>query len=243
MAVFPDGVTKITDKSIRHRLVSFYSGVVAGSSATQNPEVQPEEAGTAAVGVASPRSGRPRDEARDQAILEAAVDLLAEVGYDAMSIESIANRAAVSKATIYRRWPGKAELVAEALRRRHDPHGFVPPDTGSLRGDLLAAVENMLEQIEGLDGALICGLATAVRADAQLGQMILADKKAHSEQIAGSIISRAQSRGELPDNVSFDPILKVAPGVALFRQMTGETLDEEFAEHLVDDVVIPLLRS
>ena len=205
--------------------------------------MKPGEAVTAASDVASPRGGRPRDEARDQAILEAAVDLLAEVGYDAMSIESIANRAAVSKATIYRRWPGKAQLVAEALRRRHEPHVFIPPDTGSLRGDLLATVKNMLDQIEGLDGALICGMATAVRADAQLGRMILADKKAHSQQIAGSIISRAQFRGELADNVSFDPILEVAPGVALFRRMTGEPLDEEFAEHLVDSVVIPLLRS
>ena len=216
---------------------------MAGSPATKNREVKPGEAVTAVSDIASPRGGRPRDEARDQAILEAAVDLLAEVGYDAMSIESIANRAAVSKATIYRRWPGKAELVAEALRRRHEPHVFVPPDTGSLRGDLLATVKNMLVQIEGIDGALICGMATAVRADAQLGRMILGDKKSHSEQIAGSIISRAQSRGELADDVSFDPILKVAPGVALFRQMTGEPLDEEFAEYLVDSVVIPLLRS
>jgi len=215
---------------------------MAGSPAADVAEVEPR-VGAFATDAASPRGGRPRDEGRDLAIMEAAVELLAEVGYDAMSIESIATRARVSKATIYRRWPGKAELVVDALRRRHEPHMAEPDDTGSLRGDLLAAVNNMLEQIAGMDGALICGMATAVRADAQLGQMLLADKKAHSERLAGLIISRAQARGELAEDSDPGPILKVAPGVALFRQMTGEPLDEEFAAYLVDDVVIPLLRS
>lgn len=201
------------------------------------------QVGPSATDAASPRGGRPRDEGRDQAILQAAVELLAEVGYDSMSIESIANRARVSKATIYRRWPGKAELVVDALRSRHEPQTAEPEDTGSLRGDLLAAVNNMLEQIAGMDGALICGMATAVRADAQLGQMLLADKRAYSEGLAGLILSRAQARGELATDAGPGPILKVAPGVALFRQMTGEPLDQEFAAYLVDDVVIPLLRS
>jgi AcrR family transcriptional regulator len=205
-------------------------------------EADPEQGGSA-TDVVSPRGGRPRDEGRDQAILEAAVDLLAEVGYDAMSIESIAARAKVSKATIYRRWPGKAELVVDALRSRHEPHMVDPADTGTLRGDLLAFVNNMLEQIAGVDGALICGMATAVRADAQLGPMLLADKKAHSERVAALLLSRAQSRGELPADADPGPILTVAPGVALLRQMTGEPLDQAFAEHLVDHVVIPLLRS
>lgn len=215
---------------------------MAGSPATNVTDVD-TQVGRSATDAASPRGGRPRDEGRDQAILEAAVDLLAEVGYDAMSIESIASRGRVSKATIYRRWPGKAELVVDALRSRHEPHRAEPEDTGSLRGDLLAAVNNMLEQIAGMDGALICGMATAVRADAQLGQMLLADKRAYTERLAGLIISRAQGRGELARDAGPGPILKVAPGVALFRQMTGEPLDQEFAAYLVDDVVIPLLRS
>jgi AcrR family transcriptional regulator len=235
-------VTKITKKSIRYRLVSLYGGCMAGSPATEVKEVEPYQ-GSSDADAASPRGGRPRDEGRDQAILEAAVELLAAVGYDAMSIESIASRAKVSKATIYRRWPGKAELVADALRSRHEPHMVEAVDTGSLRGDLLAMVEWMLEQIAGVNGALICGMATAVRADARLGQMLIAEKQASSERVAGVIISRAQSRGELPPDADPGPIMKVAPGVALFRQMSGEPLDREFAEHLVDDVVIPLLRS
>ena len=92
-------MTKITDKSIRNRLVSLYSVGMAGSPATDVKDLEPL-VGPSATDAASPRGGRPRDEARDQAILEAAVELLAEVGYDAMSIESIATRARVSKATI-----------------------------------------------------------------------------------------------------------------------------------------------
>ena len=77
------------------------------------------------------RPGRPASRrAREQAILDAAIDLVAEVGYDAMSIEAVAVRAKSSKATIYRRWPGKAELVAEAMRRRAEPVLEDLPDTG-----------------------------------------------------------------------------------------------------------------
>ena len=102
----------------------------------------------------SARGGRPRDDAREQAILDAAIDLVAEIGYDAMSIEAVAARAKSSKATIYRRWPGKAELVAEAMRRRSEPVLEDLPDTGSLRGDLLALVQRMFDSINGVDGGL-----------------------------------------------------------------------------------------
>jgi len=110
-----------------------------------------------------PRGGRPRDESREQAILDAAIDLLAEVGYEGMSIEAVAVRAKSSKATIYRRWPGKAELVADAMRRRSEPILEDLPDTGSLRSDLLALALRMFDGMKGVDGGLMCGLAVAVR--------------------------------------------------------------------------------
>src|SRR3954468_25112873 len=97
------------------------------------------------VPVSVPTRGRPRDPRRRQAILDAAVHLLAEVGYDRATVEAVAARAGVSKPTIYRRWPGgKAEIVADAIRAKR-ADGAVLPDTGSLRGDLLA----MLRAIQG----------------------------------------------------------------------------------------------
>jgi AcrR family transcriptional regulator len=189
------------------------------------------------------RAGRPRDEAREQAILDAAIEVLAEVGYDAMSIEAIAMRARSSKATIYRRWPGKAELVADAIRRRTEPLVEDLPDTGSLRGDLLALARRMFAGIEGVDGGLMCGLATAVRADAQFGRLLA--EHTHEQKIRSvtEIVSRAEARGEIASGSNPELILQVAPGVALFHQMSGQPLDAAFAEHLVDRILIPLLRQ
>jgi AcrR family transcriptional regulator len=188
------------------------------------------------------RVGRPRDDAREQAILDAAIDLLAEVGYEAMSIEAVAVRAKASKATIYRRWPGKAQLVAEAMRRRAEPALEDLPDTGSLRGDLLALVQRMFASMEGVDGGLICGLAVAVRTDAQFGRLMASHLHDQKLRAVGSIVSRAEARGEIPSGVDPMLVLQVAPGVALFHQMNGEPLDTAFAEHLVDHILIPRLR-
>lgn len=191
----------------------------------------------------TPRGGRPRDEAREQAILDAAMDLLAEVGYEGMSIEGIAVRAKSSKATIYRRWPGKAELVADALRRQSEPVLADLPDTGSLRGDLLAMAQSMIEGMEGADGGLICGLAVAARTDPQFGRLMSEHLHEHKLRSVASIVSRAEARGEVAPGVDANVILQVAPGVVLFHQMSGEPSDAAFAEHLVDRILIPLLRS
>lgn len=193
--------------------------------------------------VETARGGRPRDDAREQAILDAAIDLLAEIGYDAMTIEAVATRARSSKATIYRRWPGKAELVAEAMSRRSQPTLEELPDTGSLRGDLLALAQRMLDSIDGVDGGLMCGLATAVRNDAQFGRLMASNLHEIKLRPIAAIVARAQARGELPPGVDPSLVLQVAPGVALFHQISGEPLDAAFAEHLVDRVLIPLLRQ
>ncbi len=181
----------------------------------------------------------PATAAREQAILDAAIDLVAEVGYDAMSIEAVATRAKSSKATIYRRWPGKAELVADAMRRRAEPVLEDLPDTGSLRGDLLVLVQRLIDGMEGVDGGLMCGLAVAVRSDAQFGRLMASHLHEQKLRSVASIVSRAEARGELPSGVDPSLVLQVAPGVALFHQMSGEPLDAAFAAHLVDRVLDP----
>jgi AcrR family transcriptional regulator len=189
-----------------------------------------------------PRGGRPRDESREQAILDAAIDLLAEVGYEAMSIEAVAVRAKSSKATIYRRWPGKAELVADAMRRRSEPILEDLPDTGSLRTDLLALVLRMFDGMKGVDGGLMCGLAVAVRNDAEFGRLMASHLHEHKIRPIAEILSRAETRGEISPGVDPSLLLQVTPGVVLFHQMSGEPLDAPFAAHLVDRILIPLLR-
>src|ERR1700712_1282335 len=87
--------------------------------------------------------GRKRDHSRDAEILQAALDVLAETGYDGMTIDMVAARAQAGKATLYRRWPSKAELVLDAVAcmKQSDLHPDELPDTGTLRGDLLSMIK------------------------------------------------------------------------------------------------------
>src|SRR3954447_26367558 len=86
---------------------------------------------------------RPRVEGdREVEILEAALDVLAEVGYDRLTMDAVALKAKASKATLYRRWNGKVSLIIDALHQSHQRHHYTeqgPIDTGTLRGDLIAA--------------------------------------------------------------------------------------------------------
>ena len=113
-----------------------------------------------------PRLPRPpRDPRRDEAIYEAAIALCAEVGYDGMTLEAVATRAGVSKPTIYRRCPeGKAQLVAAAIAWRREAKPAMP-DTGSLRGDLLATVRDMVGHMRE-NAQLAAGLVHQLRTSA-----------------------------------------------------------------------------
>src|SRR6186713_2049587 len=104
------------------------------------PRMTPAESATAEPAL---RPGRKRDHSRDPEILDAALAVLAETGYDGMTIDMVAARAKAGKATIYRRWPSKAELVIDAVACMKGNH-FDPanlPDTGTLRGDLIALIK------------------------------------------------------------------------------------------------------
>ncbi len=196
---------------------------------------------TSAATEEAARAGRPRDEAREQAILDAALELVAEVGLDRMSMDAVAARAKASKATIYRRWPGKTELVLEAIQRQMPVPEEAPPDTGSLRGDLLGAARLMAASMSGVDGGLMCGLAASIRTDPVLGQA-LAQHRTAKTAIADAIVERAKTRGELPPSANPQLIFEVAPGIALSRLLNGEPLDESFVVHLVDRILLPLLH-
>src|ERR1700729_3548064 len=104
--------------------------------------------------------GRPLDSTRNVALRDAALALLAEIGYDRLTIDSVAARAHASKTTIYRRWSGKAELVVDAL---HCSGGSRPaPDTGSLRGDLEAIALRSTSMDNRFDARLMIGLISAL---------------------------------------------------------------------------------
>ena len=191
-------------------------------------------------GSRGPRPSGPRAEAREQAILDAALELVMEVGYDRLSMDALAERAHAGKATIYRRWSGKAEVVVEAIRRRKSGGDSVP-DTGSLRGDLLEALGHMCISLDG-DESLVAGVMSAMRSDPELSALMRA-KVMEGENPVDTVVARAVARGELPPGTTAELVNEVAPSVVLQRLVfRGEPLDEAFTAHLVDDIVLPLLR-
>jgi AcrR family transcriptional regulator len=188
------------------------------------------------VPVSAPR-GRPQDPRRRQAILEAAAYLLAEVGYDRMTVDALAARAGVSKPTIYRRWPGgKLEIVAEALRCKRAEFGGLP-DTGTLRGDLLAMLGNV---VKSLDVRLAGGLLSHLSSSDELTELIRGEVVADERRRYAVLLGRAQARGEIRPDVT--PLFADIAGSVIFTRtlIAGEPLDREFLVELVDHVLLPL---
>jgi AcrR family transcriptional regulator len=180
---------------------------------------------------------------REREVLAAAFEVLREVGYDKLTVDTVAARARASKATLYRRWPTKAALVVEALTA----FDGVPdqPDTGSLRGDLLALAEHKRAGLMSPDGAdVMCSLSTALHRDGELRAAVLDGPLTDHHACVVAIFQRARDRGEVADGVDLDLVSQVVPALMLFRMSLGP-LDEDpadLARRIVDQVVLPAVR-
>jgi AcrR family transcriptional regulator len=187
--------------------------------------------------------GRPRDPRRDQAIRDAVLTLLAEVGYERTSVDAIAAAAGVSKPTIYRRWPGKHALVADAIRT-HPHMRAIPPDTGSLRGDLIAAVRQTAgQQLE--IAHLTAGLAGRMRESDELAGLVREHAVEAVRRRFRTLLARAEQRGELADASAVSPLFAdVAPSVIHSRVLLSvEPVGEAFAAELVDRILLPIVEA
>jgi AcrR family transcriptional regulator len=188
-------------------------------------------------------SKRRLDRSLDAAILEATLAGVAEQGYDRLSMDDIASRAGVGKAAIYRRWPSKAVVVADAIahwRRRLGP--VESPNTGSLHGDidaLVAAVPD-LNDAELNTIQVIIGVATAAMHNpvlaAALDDLVLAIPR----QVVRSVLDRAVTRGEIPAGRDLSLIPDVALGLNVLRVITGRPLDRVYIRRVLEDVILPL---
>ncbi len=189
------------------------------------------------------RPSGPRAAARRQAILDAAIALLMEVGYDRMSMDALAERARAGKATIYRHWAGKAEVVVEAIRCRKCDDFLALPDTGSVRSDLLAALNRSRESFTEEDSALIIGMVSAMHHDQELADLMRQQLSESKQGLFDEIVTRAVQRGE-PVSMRAAPIANEVSTAMFFNRvaMGGGDIDEDFVVHLVDDVILPLLR-
>src|SRR5689334_3934263 len=198
-----------------------------------------------AVTPADGRGGRrARGEPRERAILSAVIALLGETGYEAMAMDAVAARAHASKATIYRRWPGKAELVRAAVDAHVAGRVLGTADTGSLRGDLLAVMRAMRGHLTPQFLAMMGGLVHAMRADSQLAASLRS--LFEEDSVSGQIVDRAVARGELPAGAArkLARLVHEVIEAQIFRQMTtAQGIDDAFAQHVIDDIVLPLLAG
>ena len=181
--------------------------------------------------VHAPESARVRRSR--EAVLRATLDLLTEVGLDALSIDEVARRSGVAKTTVYRHWATRADLVVEACSRLV-AEGEAPPDTGSLRGDLTVA----LRDLAGLLGAarwasVLPSVVDAAERDPRLAQVHATIQRSHSTPLA-TILGRAAARGEIASDA--DPSERIAAllGPLYYRRwFSREPLDDDFVEAIV----------
>jgi AcrR family transcriptional regulator len=186
--------------------------------------------------------GRARDASRDDDLRRAALDLVAEIGYDRVTMDAVAARAGAGKATVYRRWSSKAELVGDALAHEH-VDGEVP-DTGSLRGDLAALGGYLLSGQDPLRKArLITGLASALLADTELRQAFETFAPP-TERAVATIVDRALDRGEIAAPADPAMVAAILPALGLHRLIfTGAGPDPDYAAAVIDNVLLPALLA
>ncbi|MCA2242988.1 MULTISPECIES: TetR/AcrR family transcriptional regulator [Mycobacterium] len=185
---------------------------------------------------------RRRGPALEEALLDAAWTELTERGYDELTIDAVAVRAGTSRAVLYRRWPNKQELALAAVAHEVAKDVVVAPDTGSLRGDVIA----LLRQANKVRVALVVPLLTRLGGFYQQTGSSLADLetlvRGRRDGALEQAIQRAIDRGEIQPDQMTERIARLP--VDLFRYevlMTLRPLPDEAIEEIVDTVWLPLL--
>lgn len=191
-----------------------------------------------------PTTARPRIEGeREAQILDATLVLLREVGYDRLTMDAVAAAAHASKASLYRRWGSKAQLVVETVSHADTAFATPPPDTGTLRGDLLAAACGAGGLVDQVPAQLMTALVTALHHDPDLAAAFETSFLRPRLQAARALYERGRDRGEVRADVDLDLVLDVLPGVVLHRVfLRGERPTQDLITRVVDDVVLPAVR-
>jgi AcrR family transcriptional regulator len=189
------------------------------------------------------RGGRPRDPSRDSVIRAAILRLLADVGYGALTMDAVASEAGVGKATIYRRWRTKQDLVVDTISELNRAEA-APADTGSLEGDLQAMMHSLVSVITGPTGAATLSLLSTVPHQPALAQAFQSGPLAVWRQSFQEIWTRAEQRGEIRKGAGTSVIAETASALLVQRWLlTGRPVDDAYAEEVLDSVVLPLIRA
>ncbi len=177
---------------------------------------------------------------REAELLAVTLELLQEHGYDRLALDAVAARARASKATLYRRWPTKAELVMAAFVEG-TRQVAVDPDTGTLRGDLLRLGESVCTHVSthaGTIRAVLVEISRRPELDAIMQEQFLAQRKA----LVVRILNRAVDRGEIAASAITEDLWDMLPGYIIYRTvLAGRAPSSRTVQDLVDNVLIPSL--
>jgi AcrR family transcriptional regulator len=187
---------------------------------------------------------RPRVEGdREQEILDAALAEVAESGYDKLTLDAVAARARASKATLYRRWSSKAELVVDAVATLKGECSAAA-DTGTLAGDLAALCGQSSALIAPHQVDVVAGLITAMHRDPELSDAVRRRFLTPHTDLARAVMDRARARGEIAADTDVELLSAVLPALMFFRATTtGLDGDpEELVRRIVSHVVLPAAR-
>ncbi|MEU0089693.1 TetR/AcrR family transcriptional regulator C-terminal ligand-binding domain-containing protein [Kribbella sp. NPDC006257] len=193
---------------------------------------------------AGPRQ-RPRVEGgREEEILDATVEVVAELGYDRLTMDAVATAAKASKATLYRRWSTKAELVVDAISRAKGCPMPEDVDTGSLRGDLISMSCNEGGFTSELPMSVMAGLLTALHRDADLQKAFKERFLAPRLALTNGVFERAVQRGEIGAEVDIELLSQTLPAVIIHHAFVlGIEPTEDLILRVIDHVILPAARG
>jgi AcrR family transcriptional regulator len=189
-----------------------------------------------------PVGSRRRGKVLETAIFEIVLRELAETGYVNFSIERVAARAATSKPVIYRRWPTLARLVYAALRASRPVLSSEAPDTGTVRGDLMAILHRISEMVDELSPEIIFGLIAELLHEND--SSLFAEVHERNAKIMNEILTRGVGRGEIAAE-KLTPRLATLPFDLVRYQLMvlRQPLSAQDIEEIIDRIFLPLVRA
>lgn len=187
-------------------------------------------------------SGRKRDPERDAAILQATLEVLAETGYEGMTVDMVAARAKAGKATLYRRWPSKAHLVVGAIASLTTTNVTLSevPDSGSFRGDLDTLSRASTGGNITLKMQILSGLTSSFQADPELATIVREQLILPRTSLMRALLLRAVGRGEISADRDLEALSLIVPSMMFYRcTVLDEPITPESHQRLVEEVLIP----
>jgi AcrR family transcriptional regulator len=196
------------------------------------------------VALEEPTGRRRRGDELVNALLDAAWAEFLEKGYAEMTYEGVAERAGTSRSVVYRRWPGKQELALAALRHRGAADPLEVPDTGTLRGDLVAMLTDLNRRRAEMMALLGVHMGDYYRETGLAPGALRVHWLGNRGSVAPLVVERAVARGEVPRERVTPRAIRLASDLARHEiLMTLRPMTDDVIESIVDDVVVPLLTG